>query len=72
MARYHVGRMWIERHIKQDGFPRPIKFGHTVSAVRRWRRSDIEAWEAEWQAWQGRAATGDRNGPCQRLAGRAP
>lgn len=46
MARYHVGRMWIERRIKDSNFPRPFKFGHTVNAVRRWRRPDIEAWEA--------------------------
>ena len=32
-ARYGVGRMWIERRIKQSGFPRPFKFGG-VSAVR--------------------------------------
>lgn len=47
-ARYGVGRMWIERRIKQSGFPKPLKFGG-VSAVRFWRRSDIEAWEAKWQ-----------------------
>ena len=47
-ARYGVGRMWIERRIKQSAFPRPLKFGG-VSAVRFWRRSDIEAWEAKWQ-----------------------
>ena len=47
-ARYGVGRMWIERRIKQSGFPRPFKFGG-VSAVRFWRRSDIEGWELQWQ-----------------------
>ncbi len=56
MARYHVGRMWIERKIKQAGFPRPIKFGG-VSAVRFWRRSDIEKWEVEWEK-QGKLGIG--------------
>jgi predicted DNA-binding transcriptional regulator AlpA len=45
MARYSCGRMWIERRIKDSGFPKPVKFGPGVSAVRRWHRDQLLAWE---------------------------
>ncbi len=38
--------MWIYRKLK-EGFPQPIRFGG-AKCVRRWRRADIEAWEAKW------------------------
>ena len=50
MARYSCGRMWIERRIKDANFPKPIKLGPGVSAVRRWRLRDLEQWEREREA----------------------
>jgi predicted DNA-binding transcriptional regulator AlpA len=49
MARYGVSRMWLERHIKDHGFPHPIKFGGPVGAVRHFRRSAVLAWEVQWE-----------------------
>ena len=49
MARYGVSLMWLERHIKDHGFPHPIKFGGRVSAVRHWRRSAVLEWEQAWE-----------------------
>lgn len=49
MARFGVGRMWIERRTRDSAFPPPFKFGGRVSAVRRWRLSDLIAWESRWQ-----------------------
>ena len=46
LARYSAGRNWIERRIKDSNFPKPIKLGPGVMAVRRWRRADLESWEA--------------------------
>jgi predicted DNA-binding transcriptional regulator AlpA len=50
MARYSCGRNWIERRIKDSGFPKAIKLGPGVSAVRRWKLRDLEQWEAEREA----------------------
>jgi predicted DNA-binding transcriptional regulator AlpA len=50
LRRYGVGRMWIERRILDANFPKPIKFGPGVSAVRFWRRADLEQWEREREA----------------------
>ena len=36
-------KMWIERRMKDSGFPPPIYFG----ALRFWRVSDLVAWDAE-------------------------
>ena len=44
--RFGVSDMWIYRHIKQHGFPKPVRFGGSMSA-RHWLRSDIEEWEHE-------------------------
>jgi len=46
MARFHASRMWVARRTLDANFPKPVRFGPGVSAVRRWRRTDIEAWEA--------------------------
>ncbi len=35
--------MWIERRMKNSGFPPPVHFG----VLRFWRLSDLTAWEAE-------------------------
>ena len=43
--RYRVSRMWIDRRIKDSGFPHPYKFGGRTNSVRRWRLSDLIAWE---------------------------
>ena len=44
--RYSCSRMWIERRLKAAvlPFPKPLKFGGPTSA-RRWRLSEVEAWE---------------------------
>jgi predicted DNA-binding transcriptional regulator AlpA len=34
--------MWIERRMKEHGFPAPVYFG----ALRFWRMSDLVAWDA--------------------------
>jgi predicted DNA-binding transcriptional regulator AlpA len=35
--------MWIERRMKDSGFPPPVHFG----VLRFWRVSDLVAWDAE-------------------------
>jgi hypothetical protein len=35
--------MWIERRMKDSGFPSPVYFG----VLRFWRTSDLVAWDAE-------------------------
>jgi predicted DNA-binding transcriptional regulator AlpA len=43
-ARYgNCSAMWIERRMKDSGFPPPVHFG----ALRFWRVSDLVAWDAE-------------------------
>ena len=37
----HCSAMWIERRMKDRGFPRPVYFG----ALRFWRVSDLVAWD---------------------------
>jgi predicted DNA-binding transcriptional regulator AlpA len=49
--RFSCSDMWIYRHIRDHGFPQPIRFGGRTSA-RRWRVADIEAWEKAWEAAQ--------------------
>ena len=44
--RYGVSHMWIERRQKDAGFPSPIFFG----AIRFWKLSDLERWEANQKA----------------------
>jgi predicted DNA-binding transcriptional regulator AlpA len=36
-----VSETWIERRMKDSGFPAPAYFGH----LRFWRESDLLAWE---------------------------
>jgi predicted DNA-binding transcriptional regulator AlpA len=36
-----VSETWIERRMKDSGFPAPVYFGH----LRFWRESDLLAWE---------------------------
>ena len=42
--RFAVSDMWVWRHIRDHGFPRPIQFGGPTSA-RHWLLTDIEQWE---------------------------
>ena len=42
--RYGVSDMWIWRHMRDHGFPRPVQFGGPTS-TRRWLLTDIENWE---------------------------
>lgn len=42
--RFGVSDMWVWRHMRTHGFPRPIQFGGPTSA-RHWRLTDIEQWE---------------------------
>lgn len=38
------GPLWIARQIKENGFPKPYKFG---GRLLYWKASEIEAWENE-------------------------
>lgn len=44
--RYGVSAMWIWRHMRDHGFPKPVRFGGPTSA-RHWLISDIEQWERQ-------------------------
>jgi predicted DNA-binding transcriptional regulator AlpA len=44
--RYGVSAMWIWRHMRDHGFPKPVRFGGPKSA-RHWLVSAIEQWETE-------------------------
>jgi predicted DNA-binding transcriptional regulator AlpA len=44
--RFGVSDMWVWRHMRDHGFPKPIQFGGKTSA-RHWLLSDIENWERE-------------------------
>jgi predicted DNA-binding transcriptional regulator AlpA len=46
MEHFRCSRMWITRKLADPvlPFPKPTKFGGPTSA-RRWRRSDVLAWE---------------------------
>jgi predicted DNA-binding transcriptional regulator AlpA len=44
--RFGVSDMWVWRHMRQHGFPRPVQFGGPTSA-RHWLLSEIEHWERE-------------------------
>jgi predicted DNA-binding transcriptional regulator AlpA len=44
--RFGVSDMWLWRHMRDHGFPRPIQFGGPTSA-RHWLIADIERWERE-------------------------
>lgn len=44
--RFAVSNMWVYRHMKNYGFPKPVQFGGKTSA-RHWRISEIEVWERE-------------------------
>ncbi len=44
--RFGVSDMWVWRHMRDHGFPRPVRFGGLTSA-RHWLLSDIETWERE-------------------------
>jgi predicted DNA-binding transcriptional regulator AlpA len=37
----NVSEMWIERRMKDDGFPSPVYFG----SLRFWRESELLTWE---------------------------
>jgi predicted DNA-binding transcriptional regulator AlpA len=39
----HCSAMWIERRMKDSGFPPPVYFG----ALRFWRVSDLVEWDTE-------------------------
>lgn len=45
---FRCSRMWVVRKLAEPilPFPKPIKLGGATSA-RRWRRSDVLAWEVE-------------------------
>ena len=42
--RFGVSDMWVWRHMRDHGFPRPVQFGGPTSA-RHWLLTDIEQWE---------------------------
>ena len=42
-VRYGVSDSWIDRHVADETFPKPIYLPN--STQRRWRRSDLEKWE---------------------------
>lgn len=42
--RYCVSDMWVYRHMRDHGFPKPVRFGGKTSA-RHWLLSEIEEWE---------------------------
>ena len=44
--RFGVSDMWVWRHMRHHGFPRPVQFGGPTSA-RHWLITDIEQWERE-------------------------
>jgi predicted DNA-binding transcriptional regulator AlpA len=44
--RFGVSDMWVYRHMRTHGFPKPVRFGGKTSA-RHWLLSDIENWERE-------------------------
>jgi predicted DNA-binding transcriptional regulator AlpA len=44
--RYGVSDMWLWRHMRQHGFPKPVRFGGPTS-VRHWVLSEIETWERD-------------------------
>jgi predicted DNA-binding transcriptional regulator AlpA len=44
--RFGVSDMWVWRHMRAHGFPRPVQFGGPTSA-RHWLITDIETWERE-------------------------
>jgi predicted DNA-binding transcriptional regulator AlpA len=46
--------MWIFRHMRDHGFPKPVKFGGRTSA-RHWRLLDVEQWERERALQNGRS-----------------
>jgi predicted DNA-binding transcriptional regulator AlpA len=41
---FGVSDMWVWRHMRDHGFPKPVQFGGPTSA-RHWKLSDIETWE---------------------------
>ena len=45
-ARYETHRATIWRWAQKGQFPHPVKLGPGCT---RWRSSDVEAWEAEWE-----------------------
>jgi predicted DNA-binding transcriptional regulator AlpA len=44
--RFGVSEMWIFRHMRDHGFPKPLRFGGPTSA-RHWLVSDVEEWEQQ-------------------------
>jgi predicted DNA-binding transcriptional regulator AlpA len=52
--RFGVSDMWIWRHMRAHGFPRPVQFGGPTS-TRHWLLTEIEQWERE-RAIQNRAS----------------
>jgi predicted DNA-binding transcriptional regulator AlpA len=50
MAHFHASRMWVARRTLDANFPKPIKFGPGISAVRFWRRADLLALEHSREA----------------------
>lgn len=44
--RFGVSDMWVWRHIRQYGFPKPVQFGGPTSA-RHWVLAAVEAWERD-------------------------
>ena len=42
--RFGVSDMWVWRHMRGQGFPKPVQFGGPTSA-RHWLVADIEEWE---------------------------
>jgi len=48
MEHFRCSRMWVTRKLADPvlPFPKPVKLGGPTSA-RRWRRSDVLAWERE-------------------------
>lgn len=41
-----VSDMWVRRHMRDHGFPKPVQFGGPTSA-RHWLLTDLEQWERE-------------------------
>lgn len=49
-ARLGVSNSWLDRHVRNETFPAPIKLDDGHNAPRRWPLKEIEKWEARRKA----------------------